>query len=72
VMIANASLGRWPLTAGVATVTPGGKYILANSWPQPKVSGGGGGGFSSLTASQAAPEVPKSSAGARSIWPNLP
>jgi hypothetical protein len=68
VMIANASLGRWPLTAGVETIVPGGKYILTNSWPpaprSPPTSFSG-----AVAASQ--PEVPRSSAAARSLWPAL-
>jgi hypothetical protein len=74
----NAVSGRWPLTAGVETVTPDGKYILANSWPKPKANGfsatprnPGRSDFSPLTAA-AAPEGPKSSLGARAVWPNLP
>ena len=70
VMISNALAGRW-LTAGVETVTPGGKYILRNSWPPaPRASGGG---FSSaVAAAQAAPDGgPRSGAAARAVWPNL-
>jgi hypothetical protein len=71
VMIANAMMGRWPLTSGVEAVVPGGAYILKNSWPQPKPSSPrGGGAFSALTA-QAPPEAPRSSAGALALWPNL-
>ena len=71
VMVTNALMGRWPLTAGVETVTPGGKYILKNSWPKPPATNSN---FSSSTAaSTSAPEAaPKSSAAARAIWPNLP
>jgi len=69
VMITNALAGR-SLTAGVETVTPDGRYILANTWPQPRPSGGGG-GFSSLAASQAAPET-KPRTAASALWPNLP
>jgi len=69
IMMANASLGRWPLTAGVETVTPDGKYILANSWPpaprSPTTS------FSGAVAVPQPEAAPKSSVAARSIWPNL-
>jgi hypothetical protein len=70
----NALAGRWPLTAGVETVTPDGKYILANSWPKPRPSMTTGASssqsdFSPLTA--AAAPSPASSAQARAIWPQL-
>jgi hypothetical protein len=70
VWVANAMAGRW-ITDGVETMTPGGKYILQNSWPKPRPSTGG---FSGVAASLTAPESvgPKSSAGARAIWPTLP
>jgi hypothetical protein len=72
VMIANAMMGRWPLTSGVEAVVPGGAYILKGTYPPSRPSGpSGGGGFSGLAASQATPEAPKSSAAARSLWPNL-
>jgi hypothetical protein len=65
--VANASLGRMPL-AGVEQVGPD-RYVVAGSWPRPKPTPSSG--FSSLTAAPA-PEAPKSSAGARAVWPNLP
>ena len=34
----NALMGRMPL-ADVETVTPGGSYILKNTWPTPKANG---------------------------------
>jgi hypothetical protein len=71
VMVANASLNR-PLLSGVEPVGYGsGLYLLKNSWPPAKASGGGS-SFSGL-ASQAVPEVaaPRSSAGALALWPNL-
>ena len=68
VMITNASMGRW-LTDGVETVTPGGKYILQDTWPKPPATNSN---FSSAVAASSAPEAaPKSSVAARSIWPNL-
>ena len=65
----NAMAGRW-ITAGVETMTPGGKYILANSCPKPPPTNSN---FSSaVAASQPAPATaPRSSAAARAIWPNL-
>jgi hypothetical protein len=74
VWAANAMSGRW-ITDGVETMTPGGKYILANSWPKPKANG-----FSSSVtprppmsglASSPTPE-PRPMTPARAIWPNLP
>jgi len=75
VQMVNLMMGRAPMT-DVAFVVPGGKVILANSYPPSRPSGpsGGGGGFSAgLAASQAVPEVaaPRSSAGALALWPNL-
>jgi hypothetical protein len=47
-------------------------YIQPNSWPKPRPSGlSGGGGFSGLAASQAAPETTPRTA-AQALWPNLP
>jgi hypothetical protein len=71
VMVANAMMGRWPLTSGVEAVVPGGAYILKNTWPTPRPSPATNGGFSGLAASQAPPEVPRSSAAARALWPQL-
>jgi hypothetical protein len=71
VMITNAMMGRWPLTAGVEAVVPGGKYILQDTWPkQPATNSNFN---SAVAASTSAPvAAPKSSAAARSLWPNLP
>jgi hypothetical protein len=67
VMIANASMGRWP-TAGVETVVPGGNYILKGTWPTPPTTNSNF--SSSVAASQVAPEAkPRSAASA--LWPNL-
>jgi hypothetical protein len=70
VMISNALAGRW-LTAGVETVTPGGKYILRNSWPPaPRASGGGNSPARPVEVPDAA--APKlSSEASRALWPNL-
>jgi hypothetical protein len=72
VMISNAMMGRWPLTAGVEAIVPGGKYILQDTWPKPPTTNRSF--SSSVAASQTAPAVatPRSSAAARAIWPNLP
>ena len=71
VKVTNAVAGRW-LTAGVETVTPGGKYILKNSWPPAPRASGGGGFSSAVAATQAAPDAgPRSGAAARAVWPNL-
>jgi hypothetical protein len=64
--IANHSLGRMPL-AGVEQVGPD-RYVVAGSWPTPKPTPTFG--FSSLTASQAAPET-KPRTAAAALWPNL-
>jgi hypothetical protein len=71
VMMTNAMMGRWPLTAGVEAVVPGGKYILQNTWPKPPTTNRS---FSSaVAASTSTPAAaPKSSAAARSLWPHLP
>jgi hypothetical protein len=68
VMVANHSLGRWPLTAGVETVTPGGSYILKNSWPTPPTTNSN---FSSSVAAST-PEAKPRPSGARALWPHLP
>ena len=68
VMVANYSLGRWPLTAGVETVTPGGSYILKNSWPTPPTTNSN---FSSSVAAST-PEAKPRPSGARALWPHLP
>jgi len=69
VLIAGAALGRLP---PMEQVGPD-RYVVANSWPKPRASGpSGGGGFSGLAAASAAePKVPRSSAGALALWPNL-
>jgi hypothetical protein len=69
VMLANYSLGRWPLTAGVETVTPGGSYILKNSWPTPPITNSN---FSSSVAASVAPAGTKPRTAAQALWPNLP
>ena len=70
VMLANYSLGRWPLTAGVETVTPGGSYILKNSWPPaPRASVGGNSPARPVEVPDAAPKL--SSEASRALWPNL-
>jgi hypothetical protein len=71
IMVVNAQLGRWPLTAGVETVTPGGSYILRNSWPPaPTTNRWSGGGMSSRAVE---PETPKtgSTRAASALWPHL-
>ena len=66
----NAMLGR-PITTGVETMTPGGKYILQNSWPKPKtINDTRSAGFSGL-ASAPTPE-PRPMTPGRALWPNLP
>jgi hypothetical protein len=68
VVVANVSLGRMPF-AGVEEVFPG-RYVVAGSWPKPTSPGGSG--FSGLAAAEAEPaEAPRSSAAARSLWPQL-
>jgi hypothetical protein len=67
VMITNAMMGRWPLTAGVEAIVPGGKYILQDTWPKPPTTNRS---FSSSVAASSAPEAkPRSAASA--LWPNL-
>jgi hypothetical protein len=67
VWAANAMAGRW-ITDGVETVTPGGQYILKNSWPKPKPTPG----FSGAIAASAAATETKPMTPARALWPNLP
>jgi hypothetical protein len=64
VVLANHDLGR-PLFAGVETVTPGGHYILANSWPAPRTTSPS----PAMPAQQAPDSRPKTAAAA--LWPNL-
>jgi hypothetical protein len=66
--VSNYAFGR-PSLDEVQQIGPD-RYILPNAWPAPRPSVGG---FSSSpAASQTAPEVaPKSSPGARAVWPNL-
>ena len=69
VMISNAMMGRWPLTAGVEAVVPGGKYILQDTWPKPHTTNRS---FSSaVAASTSTPETKPRSPG-QALWPNLP
>ena len=68
VMISNAMMGRWPLTAGVEAVVPGGKYILQDTWPKPPTTNRS---FSSSVAASSAPE-PKPRSPGHALWPNLP
>jgi hypothetical protein len=70
VMMVNALMGRWPLTAGVETATVGGKWILQNSWPKaPMSSPPSSSGLSSVSPEPDA--GPTSTVQAKSIWPNL-
>jgi hypothetical protein len=66
-MVVNVQMGRWPMAGLEPTLDPH-TYIISGSWPRPKPTPGG---FSGL-ASQAPAEAPRSSARARSLWPNLP
>jgi hypothetical protein len=70
IAMANASLGR-PLFDGVDPVGCGSNmYMLRNSWPPAPRSPSSG--FSgAVAASQAPAEAPRSSPGARALWPNL-
>ena len=71
VVMANASLSRWPF-AGVETVTPGGSYILKNSWPPaPRASVGGNSPAMPVEVPDAAPKLRASSEASRALWPNL-
>jgi hypothetical protein len=72
VMVANALMGRW-LTDGVETVTPGGQYILKNTWPAPKASVGFSGtpAASTLEGKGASKNIDRPMTPARAIWPNL-
>jgi hypothetical protein len=66
--IANASLGRMPWD-GIEQVGPD-RYVMRGSWPKPTPANS----FSSSMAAaiNAPAAAPKSSAGARAVWPNLP
>jgi len=66
ILTVNAMMGRWPLTSGVETVTPDGRYILKNSWPTPPAANSS---FSSSVATSAPEAKPRSAASA--LWPNL-
>jgi hypothetical protein len=44
-------------------------YVVRGSWPTPPASNGGFSG--AVAASAAEPEVPRSSAQARAIWPGM-
>jgi hypothetical protein len=68
-MVANVQMGRWP-TAGLEPTLDPNTYIISGSWPKPRPSGPSG--FSGLAAKEAQPEVKRSSAAARAIWPSLP
>jgi hypothetical protein len=72
VVLANYSLGREPFQGFQPTIYPG-QYTLSGPQPKPfKDTSSGGSSFSGLAAAQAEPDVaPKSSAGARSLWPQL-
>jgi len=67
--MANHSLGRMPWD-GIEQVGPD-RYVLANSWPMSRPSGGGG--FSSSVAASVAPaDTTKPRTAASAPWPNLP
>ena len=66
ILTVNAMMGRWPLTSGVETVTPDGRYILKNSWPTPPATNSS---FSSSVVTSAPEAKPRSAASA--LWPNL-
>ena len=66
ILTINAMMGRWPLTSGVETVTPDGRYILKNSWPTPPAANSS---FSSSVATSSPEAKPRSAASA--LWPNL-
>ena len=69
VMITNAMMGRWPLTAGVEAVVPGGKYILQDTWPKPPTTNRS---FSSSVAASTSAPAPKPRSPGHALWPNLP
>jgi hypothetical protein len=71
VMVTNALMGRW-VTAGVETMTPGGSYILKNSWPpSPPMSPSRPAGpvIPSAPSSSSDQEAPRNAAHA--LWPDL-
>jgi len=74
VVLANSAMGRMPFEGVQPTIYPG-QYTLSSPTPKPfRDTGGVSSSFSgAVAASQIAPDVaaPKSSAGARAIWPNL-
>jgi hypothetical protein len=71
VVLMNHALGREPFQGFEATIYPG-QYTLSRPLPKPfKDTGGGGSSFSGLAASQTPAEAPRSSAAARSLWPQL-
>jgi hypothetical protein len=67
-MVANVQMGRWPMAGLEPTLDPN-TYIISGSWPRPRPTPTGS-GFSGL-ASQAQPEVPRSSPAAKALWPSL-
>jgi hypothetical protein len=69
IVAANAMMGRW-VTDGVETVTPGGSYILKNSWPPaPRASVGGNSPARPVEVPDAAPKL--SPEASRALWPHL-
>jgi hypothetical protein len=68
VMITNAMMGRWPLTAGVEAVVPGGKYILQNTWPKPPATNNN---FSSAVAASTSAPVAAPKSPAHALWPDM-
>jgi hypothetical protein len=65
--LSNYAFGR-PSLDEVQQIGPD-RYILPNSWPTPRASGGGF--SSSVAASQAAPDTKPRTPG-QALWPNLP
>jgi hypothetical protein len=66
IMIAKASMGRWPLTAGVDTVTPSGSYILKKTWPaSTKVK------FDRPSTAPVEVAAPRKQDAAHALWPDL-
>jgi hypothetical protein len=62
--VAGVPLGRFEQISPTA-------YVVSGQWPRPRPTTPSTSSFSGLAASQAGPEAPRSSPGARAVWPNL-
>jgi hypothetical protein len=67
------AFGGGPTFDQVQQILPGvDRYVMPNSWPRPRPTSPSTSSFSGLATTAPEPEAPRSSARARSLWPNLP